>query len=435
MKQARVVILGGGFAGLATLRALERIGRKRVSITLVSRHNFMLFTPMLPEIATGSIEPRDITQPLRISARLEKRDRGAWDFELGDAVAVDTSARTVSVSHPLTHQTKLIEYDELVLALGATESTMGISGVERFAVPLKTIADAERVRARVLGALEAADETKDLIERDRLLRFVIVGGNFTGVELAGELQAFLNSVVRYYPNIQAEQVELILLESGEHLLGHLPAKFGKYAASVLTKRGTRLRLKEDVSSVDGGGVELKDGKKIASATVLWAAGEKPAPLASQIGLPTDKHGAIETGSDFAVTHFEHLWALGDCAAVPKPHGGTYAPLAQNAVREGPLLARNILARLSGKPTRNFRYKELGQMASLGDRQALAALPGGRMLTGLPAWVLWRTYYLGRLPGMRNKLRVALDWTLAQAFPPQTTLMPTPDKAEADAARG
>lgn len=435
MKRKRVVILGGGFAGVATVRELERIGDKRVGVTLVSRHNFMLFTPMLPEIASGSIEPRDITQPLRASTGVDQNSNHASSvFELGDAVAVDTTAQTVSVSHPLIHQTKLLEYDELVFALGATESTMGIPGIEKFTVPLKTIADAEKVRARVLGALEAADETKDLIERDRLLRFVIVGGDFTGVELAGELQAFLHSAVRYYPSIDAKQVELIVVESGEHLLGHLPSKFGKYAASVLNNRGTTLRLKEAVGSIDGRGVELKGGERIASATVVWAAGEKPSPLASTLRLATTPQGAIKTGRDFAVPGVEHVWALGDCAAVPKPGGGTYAPLAQNAVREGPLLARNIVARLSGKPTQNFRYKELGQMASLGNRRALAELPGGRMLTGFPAWLLWRTYYLGRLPGARNKLRVALDWTLARAFPPQTSLMPVPDKGEADAAR-
>lgn len=260
-----------------------------------------------------------------------------------------------------------------------------------------------------------------------------MGGNFTGVELAGELQAFLTSVVRYYPSIDANQIEVTVLESGEHLLGHLSPRFGKYAASVLRERGTTLRLKKEVNAVDARGVELKGGEKIPSATVVWAAGEKPAPLASTLGLPTNERGAIETSGDLSVPGVEHVWALGDCAAVPKPHGGTYAPLAQNAVREGPLVACNIVARLSRKPTRNFRYKELGRMASLGDRRALAELPGGRMLAGLPAWLLWRTYYLARLPGLHNKLRVALDWTLTRAFPPQSSLMPAPDKGETGAA--
>lgn len=429
MATARVVILGGGFAGVATARALERIGKKRVDITLVSRQNFMLFTPMLPEVAAGSIEARDIMQPLRAAVRHGTNRTGSSDFELGEAIGADLAARTVTVRHPITHDSKCIEYDELVLALGATDSTMGVPGVEKFAVPLKTIADAEIVRSRVVGALEVAAKTHDLLERDRLLRFVIVGGNFTGVELAGELQAFLGSILRYYPGIDPKQVELLVLESSGSLLGHLPKQFGRYAAAVLSKRGAKLLLHEQVSAVDSRGVELKDGKRIASGTILWAAGDKPSPLAALLGLKTNKHGAIETSGDFAVTGTPHVWALGDCAAVPKPRGGTYAPLAQNAIREGPLLARNIVARMRGKATRNFRYRELGQMASLGNRRAVAEMPGGHMVTGLAAWIIWRAYYLSRVPGFTHKTRVALDWALGLAFPPQTSRLPMVKKGE------
>jgi NADH dehydrogenase len=420
---SHVVIVGGGFAGVSTAAALERKAKADdLEITVVSRQNFMLFTPMLPEVAAGSIETRHVVQPLRAALRSSL-------FELGDAIGIDLERRTVTVRHPLTRQTKQLAYDELVLALGATASAMGVPGVEKFSLPFKTIGDAQLVRNRVVGALEVAAETHDLLERDRLLRFIVVGGNFTGVELAGELQAFLRSILRYYPRIDPPSVELVLLETSDKLLGHLPAKFGRYAAATLRERGTRLLLGESVSAVDAHGVELKSGKRIASATVMWAAGEEPSPLANQIGLKTDEHGAIETGGDFAVNGTAHVWALGDCAAVPRPQGGTYAPLAQNAIREGRLLASNIRARLRGKPTRNFRYRELGQMASLGDRKAVAELPGGRMLTGLPAWLLWRTYYLGRLPGWNRKTRVALDWPLALAFPPGAARLPMVEKGE------
>lgn len=428
MPKARVVILGGGFAGVATARALERVGKKRIAITLVSRQNFMLFTPMLPEVAAGSIEARDIMQPLRAALR-GKNGSGSSEFELGEAVGADLAARTVTIRHPITHDSKRVEYDELVLALGATDSTMGVPGVEKFALPLKTIADAEIVRSRVVGALEVAAKTHDLLERDRLLRFVIVGGNFTGVELAGELQAFLGSILPYYPAIDPQQVELVVLESSGTLLGHLPKRFGRYAATVLGEHGAQLLLHEEVNGVDSRGVELKNGKRIASGTVLWAAGDKPSPLADLLGLKTDKHGAIETSGDFAVNGASHVWALGDCAAVPKPGGGTYAPLAQNAIREGPLLARNIVARMHGKATRNFRYRELGRMASLGNRTAVAELPGGHMVTGLAAWIIWRGYYLSRIPGFNHKVRVSLDWTLGLAFPPQTSRLPMVEKGE------
>lgn len=420
---ARIVIVGGGFAGVSTAAALERAAKAEdLEITLVSRQNFMLFTPMLPEAAAGSIETRHVVQPLRAAL-------ASSIFELGDAIGIDLERRTVTVRHPLTRRSKQIAYDELVLALGATDSTMGVPGVEKFTLPLKTIDDAQLVRNRVLGALEVAAETHDLIERDRLLRFIVVGGNFTGVELAGELQAFLRSILQYYPRIDPASVELVLLETSEKLLGHLPEKFGKYAAATLRKQKTRLLLGRSVSAVDARGVELENGERIASATVMWAAGEEPSPLAKQLGVKTDEHGAIETGGDFAVNGAAHVWALGDCAAVPRPQGGTYAPLAQNAIREGRLLASNIRARLRGRPTRNFRYRELGQMASLGDRKAVARLPGGRMLTGMPAWLLWRSYYLGRLPGWNRKTRVALDWTLALAFPPQAARLPMVEKGE------
>jgi NADH dehydrogenase len=427
---ARIVIVGGGFAGVAAARALRSLRKgERAEITLVSRQNFMLFTPMLPEAAVGSIELQHIMQPLRAELRVNGGTRRGSHFELGDAIGVDLERRTVSVRHPLTHDVRLIEYDELVLALGATDSTMGVPGVERFTVPLKTIGDAEIVRSRVIGALEVTAKTNDLLERDRLSRFVVVGGNFTGVELAGELQAFLHSILRYYPGIDPASVEVVVVESSDRLLGHLPEKFGKYAASVLRKRGTRLVLGREVNAVDPHGVELKDGERIESATVIWAAGVAPSPLAKQLGIKTNEHGAIETGGDFAVAGTPHVWAVGDCAAVPRPQGGTYAPLAQNAIREGKLLAANIRARLGGKPTKNFRYSELGQMASLGHRNAVVELPGGRMLTGALAWFAWRTYYLGRLPGWNRRTRVALDWTLALAFPPETARLPLVDKGE------
>lgn len=428
MSKARVLILGGGFAGAAAARELERFG-KYVDVTLVNRQNFMLFTPMLPEVAGGSIAARDIMQPLRAGLRGRKGRAGSATFELGEAVGADLARRTVTVCHPLTRESKLVEYDELVIAVGANDSTMGIPGVTKFAVPLKTIADAEIVRGRVIGALEVAARTHDLLERDRLLRFVIIGGNFTGVELAGELGAFLDSILEYYPRIDRKKVEVYVLEAGARLLGHLPEKFGRYAAEILTGRGTFLRLKQEVNAVDGRGVELKSGERIASATVLWAAGEKPSPLADLLGLKTNEHGAIETRGDFAIEGAAHAWAVGDCAAVPRPNGGTYAPLAQNAIREGALLARNIVARIRGRATRRFRYRELGQMASLGGRQAVAELPGGHTLTGFAAWLLWRTYYLGRLPGLTRKTQVAIDWTLDLAFPPQTTRLPTLEQGE------
>jgi NADH dehydrogenase len=174
---------------------------------------------------------------------------------------------------------------------------------------------------------------------------------------------------------------------------------------------------------------LKGGERFDSRVVVWSAGNEPAPFVKRLGLKLSGHGAIVTARDCSVPEHPHLWAIGDCAAIPKESGGTYAPLAQNAMREGPLAARNVLARLRGRKTKTFSYRELGQMASLGDRHAMAELPGKRMLTGLPAWVLWRTYYLGRLPGLRHRTRVALDWAVGAAFGPALARLPLTEKGE------
>ncbi|MDQ2679956.1 MAG: NAD(P)/FAD-dependent oxidoreductase [Candidatus Eremiobacteraeota bacterium] len=405
-----IVIIGGGFAGLAAAREFERRSdRRSIRLTLINRENYMLFTPMLPEVAGGALDARTIAQPLRAGLR-------ACQFELADVIGVDHTGRTLSLRHPLTHQIKSLTYDELVLALGSTSSTMGVPGVEKFTLALKSIADAVQIRNRVLGALEVAARTSDLVERDRLLRFAIVGGGFTGVEAAGELRGFLHAILHYYPAIKFSEIEVVIIESGQRLLAHLPEKFGKSAAASLSDRGVRIKLGDDVAAVDGHGLELKSGANLPSRTIIWSTGIEPSPLVKSLGLPVSKHGAVKVNGDFSVEGVAHLWAIGDCAAVPKAGGGTYAPLAQNATREGPLVARNILASLKGRPTRNFRYKELGQMASLGDRQAVAELPGGGLVSGTAAWLLWRSYYLGRLPGWSRKARVAMDWTLEIAFP-------------------
>jgi NADH:ubiquinone reductase (H+-translocating) len=417
-----VVILGAGFAGVSAAEELERIGRRHeLNVTLVSRNNYLLFTPMLPEVAGGTIDARDITQPLRAELRRTK-------FELGEALEADLTDRTVTVESPLTRARKTLRFDQLVLALGSITSAFGIPGVVEHTLPLKTIADAVTLRNRVLGALEVAAATRDLIARDRLLRFIIVGGGFTGVEAAGELLGLVESVRRFYPPIEGSEVSVELVESGSRLLEHLPAKFGRQAAAALRNRGVVLHLGRKIAAVDEDGLRIEDGTRMESGTIVWSAGVEAVPLMRALGARLSKDGAVIVNPDFSVPECRGVWAVGDCAAIPKPEGGTYAPLAQNAVREGPLLARNIISRLAGGTTKDFRYRELGQMASLGGHYGLAELPRGRMLSGLPAWMLWRAYYLGRLPGFYRKSRMALDWTLDALFPQGTTRLPLVSEA-------
>lgn len=412
---AKVVILGGGFGGLAAAKAFERRYRS-IDVLLIDKTNYSLFTPMLPEVASGTLETRNVAQPLRASLK-------RTSFELREAIGSDLKRRVVRVRHPVTADERDIAYDELVLALGSTWSTMGVDGVERWALPLYDLAGAAANRSRAIGALEVAACTRDIGERDALLRFTVVGGGFTGVEMAGELRAFLTSVCGYYRNVAPKDIEVSIADGGERLLTHLPPKFGKAAAKALARSGVSLRMKTKVDSVDRNALHLKGGSTIPTRRVIWCAGEEASPLAKALGLDTDRKGAIPVNADFAVPSHDHVWAIGDCAAVPKAGGKTYAPLAQNALREGPLLARNVAARLAGRPTKYFRYRELGQMASLGNRQAIAELPGGKMLCGFLAWMLWRAYYLGRLPGWGRKTHVALDWSLGMVFRPDIARLP------------
>ena len=418
----RVVILGGGFAGLSTARELSRRRRSvhDLEIVLVDRHNFMLFTPMLPEAATGAVETRHIMQPFRAQLRHVR-------FELGEVLAVDEQERRVVLVHPLTNESTELTYDELIFALGSTPSTLGIPGVERCTLPLRTVDDALRLRNTIIGALEVASRSNDLVERDRLLHFIIVGGGFTGVEAAGELAAFVRSLLRFYPVLDETLLGMTLIQSDERLLPELPERFGKQAAHVLSDRGIEIRVGAEVEHVDPDGLTLKGGERLESRTIIWCAGSKPAPFVERLGLKLSEHNAIVTGRDCSVPEHPHLWAAGDCAAIPKRKGGTYAPLAQNAIHEGPLVARNVIARLRGKRTQPMRYERIGQMASLGDRHAIVALPGNRMLSGTAGWLLWRTYYLSRLRGTKSKTRVALDWTLGLVFGPSLARLPLTEK--------
>ncbi len=403
----RVVILGGGFAGLATARALER--RRDVAVTVVARENYSLFTPMLPEVASGGIEPRHIAQPLRVALR-------SSTFELGEVTAVDFDRKVVRVGETTTQGTREVTYDALVIALGATTSTHHIPGAGDHTYPLDTLDDATRLRRATIAMLELAAPSTDRAERREALTFVVVGGGFTGVEAAGELQGYVRRVVRYYPGIARGDVRVVLVAGSDDLLHQLPARFGKRAAKMLAARGIEVVLSDDVASVDAGGLSLKSGKRYASRTIVWSAGVRPSPLVETFDLRKSKHHAIEVGADFAVPQRENVWALGDCAAIPKPGGGSYPQTAQDAVREGALLSRNIGAAFHGRKQRAFRYASPGMMASLGARQGLAELGPGIMIAGFPAWLLWRGYYLSRLPGLGRKVRVALDWFLNLPFP-------------------
>jgi len=404
------VILGGGFAGIAVARRLERrLWRNEASVVLISRENFSLFTPMLPEVSSGALDVRHIVTPIRSQLRRTR-------FVLADVDAVDFERRNVAYTHILSGERETIAYDHVVLALGSATSTFDLPGVAQRAFALKTLEDAGILRNRLIWLLEMADASDDAAERRRLLTIVVVGGGFTGVEATGEMVELFRSVDRFYRNVSSSDVRIVLVEGGATLLPGLPARMGTYSAHDLRRRGVEVVLGVNVRAADDHGLELANGARIETRTIVWSAGVRSSPLLAREALPHGRGGSIVVEPDLRVARHDGVWALGDCAAIPDGTGGFHPATAQHAIREGPLLAENLIAVLRGRPTRAFAFTSLGMMASLGARKAVAQLPGGRVLTGFAAWFLWRTYYLSRLPGLDRKLRVAFDWTLELLFP-------------------
>lgn len=408
--RSRILILGGGFAGLAVAQGLERLLQAgEADVTLVSRDNYALFTPMLPEVSSGDLEARHIVSPLRALLR-------STSLVLGELRSIDLEAKHVDVELLLGHTTTRIAYDHVVLATGSVTATFGIPGVAEHSIPFKRLEDAETLRNRVVEALEVADVETDPRKRASLLTCAIVGGGYTGVEIAGQLVEFLRGIVRFYRTIAFEDVRVVLIEGGPKLLPDLLPRMGEYCGQLLEQRGVDVRLGALVSQVDANGVELKDGGRIDAATVVWSAGVRPSPLIASLPLPHARNGGILVKGDMSVEDRPGVWALGDCAWIPNPKGGFYPATAQHAIREGPLLAENIVYALRGRPTLPFTWQSLGTMASLGAHHGVVGFPNGFVLTGFPAWWMWRTYYLLRIPGIYRKVRVALDWFLALLFP-------------------
>ncbi len=406
----RIIILGGGFAGIAVAQRLEeRLRPDEAEIVLISRENFSLFTPMVPEVASGALDVRQVATPIRSQLRRTR-------FLLAEFTALDTAARTVAFTYILSGEAESLAYDDLVLALGASTSTFGLPGVAEHAFQLKTLEDAGALRNRVMWLLERADATIDAQARAALLTIAVVGGGFTGVETAGELADLLRSVARYYPRIAKGEPRIVLVEGGASLLPGLPVKMGTYAAHALRKRGVELRIGASVTAASADALDLAGDVRISTQTIIWSAGVRPSPAVAAADLPHGKSGAVLVTEDLSVPGYPGLWALGDAAAIPNGAGGFHPPTAQHAIREGPVLADNLVATLRGQPTKPFRFSSLGMMASLGGRRAVAQLPGNHVLTGFLAWFLWRSYYLARLPGLDRKLRVAFDWTIGLFFP-------------------
>jgi NADH dehydrogenase len=410
-RSTRIVIIGGGFAGVTTALNLERLLRRRsdVEITLIDQENFFTFTPLLPEVPSGSIQPKHIVFPLRALLR-----RTA--VKQADVKAIDLERRIIVAAHCGKCGNYTVEFDQLVLALGSVPNYFELPGVAEHALTIKSLADATALHAHVIDRLEHADLQSDPAARRKLLTFVVAGGGFAGVETLAELNDFVRGARRFYPNVRDEDVRMVLVHSGPRILPEVSESLSAYALSKLRSRGVEVLLTTRVRSCNADRVLLSSGEELPAGALVWAAGTAPSPILEKLNLPRTKSGRIDVDAAMAVKARPGIWAVGDSASIPDVMtGGLCPPTAQFALRQGRRLAKNIVAAMAGETPEPFRFKTLGLLAGLGRRTAVAEILGFRF-SGFIAWWLWRTIYLMKLPGFERKLRVAIDWTLELFFP-------------------
>ena len=421
LRKVRIVILGGGFAGMTTAQCLERELEKNnsVQIVLVSESNALLFTPMLAEVAGSSLEPSHICTPLRSSLR-------RTEFIRARTTGIDLAKRQVLLegiaSAEIPSETREMSYDYLVLALGSVSNYLGMPNVERLAFNFKTLLDAIRIRNHVIEMFERADRDPDPRRRAPLLTFVVAGGGFAGVELAGALNDFAHGILADYPNLGPHEVRVVLVHAGDRILPELSASLAHYAQEKMAARGVEFRLNARLADAKSGVVVLNDGE-IPSETLVWTAGTAPSPIVKLLDVEKDKRGALKVDANLAVPGYLGVWALGDCAAVTDAKSGKPCPpTAQFALREAKIVARNLTAQLEGRASKGFHFDSLGALCVIGHQTACAELtvPFARTralrFSGLFAWLMWRGIYLTKLPGLERKIRVLFDWTVELFFP-------------------
>lgn len=407
-KPKKVLILGGGFAGLSAAMELDKTLARDpgVEVTVVNRENFFLFTPMLHEVAASDLDLTTIVNPAR------KLLRHA-NFFAGAVQEVDLKKRRVVVAHGFGHHTHALEYDYLVLGLGSTTNFYGLPGLEERALTMKSLGDAMRLRNHLIAHLEeAASECCQV--KTPLLTFVVAGGGFAGVETIAGINDFVRGAVKAYPNLREDTLRLVLVHPGSVILPELGEKLGSYAQRKLARRGVEIRVNTKVTGVSDRSVELSDGTVFYTNTLIWTAGTSPNALLHD--LPCQKErGRIVVNEHLEVCDWENVWALGDCAAIPnKKDGGFHPPTAQHALRQGKIVAHNIVTSLRGGKRKAFEFSTIGQLAAIGRRTGVANI-FGMNFSGFIAWWLWRTIYLSKLPRFEKKVRVALDWTLDLVF--------------------
>jgi NADH dehydrogenase len=405
-----VVIAGGGFGGLYAARRLERrLPRHSARILLVADANYMLYTPLLPGAAAGSLEPRHVVVPLREELH--------WtDVRLGRVTGADPELAELAIE-TADGRAEAIRYDQLVLALGSVSRVLPVPGLAEHAVGFKGLAEAIALRNRALWNLEVAESIADPKKRREWLTFVFVGAGYAGVEGFAELQDFVGSVIDRYPRCRLDGTRWILVEAEDRIMQEIPPSLAEFASNELRRRGMEIRTGTRLGAVDESTATLSTGERIPTRTVCWTAGVRPPAVVRELGLPLTEAGRIDVDETMRVRGRENVWAIGDAAAVPDPaqRGSRPSPpTAQHAIRQGRLVADNLTATLAGKRPRPFRYRTLGVFVDMGQHQAVATMLGLR-LRGFPAWFAARTYHLAMMPGVGRRLRLMADWTVGLLF--------------------
>jgi NADH dehydrogenase, FAD-containing subunit len=461
----RILILGGGFAGVEVLRRLQDKFQNNVGvdITMVSKDNYFLFTPMLHEVASGMIETRHIVTPIRAFCNRAK-------FYVAIVSSIDLKNRQVIIKSPTTITTssdtimseenadplilskvkkeraQLLPYDYLVIALGSETKFFGMADIEKHAFTIKSWSDAITIRNHVIHKLEQAElllrqepndydnnnnnnlNSYEKNRRESLLTVVIVGGGFAGVETAGELNDFLrDSVKYYYHNIESKDIRIIIIQSGNRLLPEMSEELAGFAMQKLIQSGVEVILNTRVISATANSVKLKDGRTIPTSTIIWSGGVAPSAITEELSCEHDKKsGRIVVNKFLEVQGYPGVFAIGDCAFIIDPNkGDPYPPTAQHAIREGTAVANNIISMIEGKAENKkvFDYKTKGMMATIGKRSGVGKILGLEV-QGFIAWWIWRMYYLANLPTLQKKIRVMADWTLDIFFKRDVTMLKT-----------
>jgi NADH dehydrogenase len=404
----RILVVGAGFGGLYAAMHLRRAVELGHRVTVVDPQNFMQYQPFLPEVASGTIDPRAVVVPLRRVLR-------HCEVVIGEVERVDHDRRTTRVRLADGRDVDL-GYDVIVLAPGSWARVLPIPGLAERGVGFKTVQEAIWLRNHVLSRLDVAAATDDPGRRRAAMTFVFVGGGYAGVEALGELEDLARDALESYPSLRAARMRWVLVEAAGSILPEIGSELAEYALERLEERGIEVLLRTRLESAEGGTLRLSDGQAFAAETLVWTAGVKPSPLAAESGFPVDGTGRIRTDAFLRVDGVEDAWACGDAAAVPdRLAGGLMPPTAQHGMRQGKRLAANLAAVLERRRPEPFEYRGIGAVVSLGRYKGVAVIRGIR-LRGFPAWFAHRSYHLYAMPTLTRKVKVAADWTVALLFP-------------------